>query len=518
MAGLPRDPRQKMINVMYLVLTAILALNVSHEVIDAFKVVNTSLITSNDNISASNNTLFKSLEDKLNEPASREKAEIWAPRAMKAKTLSDNLNNYIDGLKTQLLKAADLRMIYDSKTHDSVQDYNEDNLDASTRIFETFGKGEDLRKKLDQYKADMLNIGLPEDSSIKHQFENIFPVNTTPPPSQDGTKKDFTQTFFHMTPTVAALTILSKFQNNIKNAENMVVTFCHSQIGKVEVHMDQVGVLVGQSSNYLMPGQQLTVTAGVGAYSSSVKSNISINGTPINLVSGQGQYTTTVSGAGTHTVQITGSFIGEDGKPVPISQTVNYVVGTPGGAAVMLDKMNVFYIGVPNPVTINSGTGWDKTHVSIEGGDGSISPTGAPGKFDVNVKTVGNASITVSANGKNSTFPFRVKTIPDPVIKVGPSGGGRIQSVIFKNQNFVRADLENFDFDAHFNIVSATIYFSGANFSNVQSAEIHGGSLEGIKSLLQRCIPGTSVTFDNVKVQGPDGKVRNITGPGFILF
>src|SRR5665213_3226453 len=123
MAGLPKDPRQKMINVMYLVLTAILALNVSNEVISAFKVVNNSLITSNTNISASNNTLYKSLEDKLKEPQSAQKAAIWEPRAMKAKKLSDDMNNYIEGLKTDLLKAADLRMKYDSKTKDSVQDY-----------------------------------------------------------------------------------------------------------------------------------------------------------------------------------------------------------------------------------------------------------------------------------------------------------------------------------------------------------------------------------------------------------
>jgi len=517
MAGLPRDPRQKMINVMYLVLTAILALNVSNEVINAFKVVNTSLVTSNSNITASNNTLYKSLEDKLKEPQSAEKAAIWEPRAMTAKGLSDDMNNYINGLKADLLKAADLRMVYDSKTKDSVQDYREDNLDASTRLFETNGKGEELRKRLDKYKADMLSIGLPEDPSIKNQFENIFPVSTIPPPAQDGTKKDFTQTFFHMTPTVAALTILSKFQNNVKNAENMVVTFCHSQIGAVEVHMDQVGVLVGQNSNYLMPGQPLTVTAGVGAYSSSVKSNISINGQPVTLVNGQAQYTTTVSGAGEHTIQVSGSFIGEDGKPVPVSETVKYTVGTPGGAAVMLDKMNVFYIGVPNPVTISSGTGWDKTKVSMDGGTISSSGSG-PGKFTVNVKTIGKASITVNADGKASTYDFRIKRIPDPVIKVGPSAGGRVQSVIFKNQSFARADLDNFDFDARFNIVSATIYFSGANFGNVTSAEIHGGNLEGIKAQLEKCIPGTSVTFDNVKVQGPDGVIRSITGPGFILY
>src|ERR1035437_3918747 len=99
MAGLPRDPRQKMINVMYLVLTAILALNVSNEVINAFKVVNTSLITSNNNISASNNTLYNSLKEKLNKPESAEKAKIWEPRAMEAKQVAADMMIYMDSLK-----------------------------------------------------------------------------------------------------------------------------------------------------------------------------------------------------------------------------------------------------------------------------------------------------------------------------------------------------------------------------------------------------------------------------------
>ncbi len=508
MAGLPRDPRQKMINVMYLVLTAILALNVSNEVINAFKVVDTSLMTSNNSITASNNTLYKSLEEKLNEPQSKEKANIWKPNADKAKAYSADMITYIDSLKLALKKAADLRT-----KPDGTEDYREDNLDASTRLFETNKEGERLKARLDQYKQDMLNI----DPSIKKQFENNFPVNTDTKDfkTREGHHKDFTQMYFHMTPTVAALTMLSKFQNSIKNAENMVVTYCHSQIGAVEVHMDQVGILVGTNSTYLMPGQELKITAGVGAYSSAATPSISINGSNVPVSNGQGTYTTNVSGAGEHSVNVNISFKDENGKIQTKTETVKYTVGTPGGAAVMLDKMNVFYIGVPNPVTISSGTGWDKTHVSMSGG--SITPSGGPGKFTVNVKTVGKASITVNADGKASTYDFRVKRIPDPIIKVGPSAGGRIQSVVFKNQNFARADLENFDFDAHFNIVSATIYFSGANFANVQSAEIHGGSLDGVKAQLQRCIPGTSVTFDNVKVQGPDGVVRSIPGPGFIL-
>ncbi len=512
MAGLPRDPRQKMINVMYLVLTAILALNVSNEVINAFKVVDTSLITSNTNITASNSTLYKSLEDKLKEPQSAEKASIWVPKAMKAKQYSEEMMSYIDGLKSDLKKAADLKMKWDDKKKDSVEDYREDNLDASTRLFETNGKGKELKTKLEKYKKDMLDI----DPSIRKEFESTFPVNTVPPISQDGTKKDFTQAFFHMTPTVAALTMLSKFQNNIKNAENMIVTYSHNQIGQVEVHMDQVGVLVGQSSNYLMPGHHLTVTAGVGASSSSASPTISINGSGVPVTNGQGTYTTTVSGAGDHSVNVNVSFRDENNKIQTRTETIKYTVGTPGGAAVMLDKMNVFYIGVNNPVTVSSGTGWDKTHVSMAGG--TLNPAGGPGKFNVKVGTVGKASITVNADGKPSTYEFRVKRIPDPILKVGPSSGGRIQSVVFKNQSFARAELENFDFDARFSIVSATVYFSGANFPSVQAASISGGNLSGIQGQLAKCIPGTAVNFDNVKVQGPDGVVRSIPGPGFILY
>src|SRR6185312_1591789 len=179
--ALPREPRQKMINVMYLVLTAILALNVSNEVISAFRVVNKSLETSNTNIAASNETLYKSLEEKLHEPQSAEKAAIWEPKAVQAQHLSAAMYTYLDSLKQALKVAADLQMKYDEKTKDSVEDFKADNLDASTRMFETRGEGDRLKERLEQYKKNMLAI----DPSIKAQFENSFPVNTTPPKTED---------------------------------------------------------------------------------------------------------------------------------------------------------------------------------------------------------------------------------------------------------------------------------------------------------------------------------------------
>jgi gliding motility-associated protein GldM len=501
--ALPKEPRQKMINLMYLVLTALLALNVSSEILNAFKVVDVSLQNSSANLASANSTLYKSLNDKLADEKTREKAQIWQPKAERAKKLSDDMNNYIEGLKKELKAAAGLEMV------DGKESFKEDNLEAASHLFGTQKKGAELEAKLKAYREEMLKI----DPEIRKNFEKTLPVDVEPPIGQDGSKKDFTNAYFHMTPTVAGLTLLSKFQNNIKNSENQVVTFCHEQIGAVKVIFDKTGVLVGQSSNYVMPGQELTITAGIGAYSSAAQPQISIGGSSVPVIDGKGTYKISASGAGARTVPVTIRYLDQNGVSQTKTENVEYIVGTPGGSAVMLDKMNVFYIGVDNPVTISSGTGWDKTRASMTGGTLS----GSNGKFVVRVTTPGRATINVNADGKNSAFEFRVKEIPNPIFKVGP-GGTRMTSGSFKSQQYCRAELENFDFEATFRVVSATVYFSGANFPNVQTATLAGNNLGPLQAYIQRAGPGTSVTFDAVKVQGPDGKQRTIQGVGIVLY
>ena len=505
--ALPKEPRQKMINLMYLVLTALLALNVSSEILNAFKVVDTSLKTSSSNLAAANNTLYASLTDKETDPKTADKARIWKPKANQAKKLSDDFTAYIDGLKTELKKASDLTMV------DGKESFKEDNLDAATRLFDTQGKGKELEAKLIAYRKAMLDI----DTSIRTKFEKTLPIDVDPPKGQDGTTKDFTNAYFHMTPTVAGLTLLSKFQNNVKNAENQVVTFCHEQIGAVKVKFDKTGVLVGQSSNYVMPGQEVQITAGLGAYSSGAKTDISINGAAQQVVDGKATFKITASGAGPHKVPVTVHYLDQDGNPKTDNTEVEYTVGTPGGAAVMLDKMNVFYIGVPNPITISSGSGWDKTKVSMTGG----TMNGSNGKMIVNVTGGTAASINVNADGKSSSFPFRIKSIPDPIGMIGPSRGGRMASNVFKAQDFIRAELLGFDFDARFNVTGATVYFAGAGFSNsgsIQTATVTSGSLAPIKSKIDLCKPGSTVTFDDLKVVGPDGRTRTIPPVSFVLY
>ena len=508
--ALPKEPRQKMINIMYLVLTALLALNVSSEILNAFKVVDKSLMLSNTNLDGANKTLFQSLDAKLKDPMTAEKAKPWNEKALIAKAESEKLDKYIETLKVELKNEAGLKLV------EGKEQYKEDDLEAATRLFGNGeggkNKGVEFEKMLIDYRKKMLAI----DPEIAKEFATTLAVEDMEKNKtigQDGKTKEFTEAFFHMTPTVAALTLLSKFQNNVKNAENQVVTYCHTQVGAVKVVYDQFAALVGQTSNYVMPGEDMEITAGVGAYSKAAQPQITIGGSGIPIdAEGRAVYKFKASGAGPRTVPVNVTYTKPDGTKESKTFDVKYTVGTPGGAAVMLDKMNVFYIGVDNPVTIGSPTGWDKTTVSMSGG--TISGSGS--NRTVRVSAVGPASISVVADGKPTKFEFRVKKIPDPIFKVG-SGKVRMPSVEFKSQQFCRADLENFDFDLKFSIVSATVYFSGANFPNVAQASITGNSLAALSSFIQRCGPGSVVTFDNIKVQGPDG-VRGIDGKSIALY
>src|SRR5256885_5137873 len=164
--SLPREPRQKMINMMYLVLTALLALNVSSEILNAFKTVNKSLENTNVTVDHSTQTIMKSLVDKLSDPMTAAKAQVWYPKAKNATDISKGVYDYIQKLKDRILTEAD------GDPKDPNKSFKEDNLDIATRIMIEKGEGPKLLKMLTDYKQKLLSI----DPSIKTEFEKALPI------------------------------------------------------------------------------------------------------------------------------------------------------------------------------------------------------------------------------------------------------------------------------------------------------------------------------------------------------
>ncbi|MBL7732654.1 MAG: gliding motility protein GldM [Chitinophagaceae bacterium] len=499
--ALPKEPRQKMINIMYLVLTALLALNVSSEILNAFKTVRRSLENTNATVNQSTQTIMTSLEEKTTEEATKERALEWFPKAQKVVSISKQLFDYIESLKSQIITKA-------GGKPGTNEPFKEDNLDIVTKMMVKEGEGKKLKALLEKYTADMKAI----DPSIDSAFKSAF-IDVSNPPGQNGKTKEWDVAYFHMVPTVAGLTILSKFQNDIKTAENKVVAYCHQKVGEVKVIFDSYAAIVGQSTNYAMPGQEVKITAGIGAYSKSAAPSISINGTGVQLgPDGFAEYTTTATSVGEHSVPVRISFMNQvTGKVEEKNVDVKYTVASPAGASVALDEMNVLYTGWDNKVRVTaSGAGDEKVQVSIS--CGTLSKTGA-GTYIARVNTpTENCMITVSVDGKSAgSYPFRVRNIPKPIGTVGgKESGDNMSPGEIRAQGGVGAYIKDFPLNITYAVTSFTL--SADNEEGlIDEAPCQGNTWSPkARSILNGLVPGRTVTIDNIRATGPGGQTYKL--------
>jgi hypothetical protein len=188
----------------------------------------------------------------------------------------------------------------------------------------------------------------------------------------------------------------------------------------------------------------------------------------------------------------------------------------PSGASVFLEKMNVLYIGVENPLTISGGSvGSEKVKVSFA--DGSISRVSGD-RYVAKPSKPGMSQIVVTADGKSTPFPMRLKYLPPPAAFVGSKKGGAIGSAELKAIGAVIAKLEDSDFEAPYKVVSYNVGAVGGPLQMYQTFPNEGNRWSGqAASLISRCGPGTRVFFDQIQVVGPDGRKREIPGVNFLL-
>jgi gliding motility-associated protein GldM len=509
--SLPREPRQKMINMMYLVLTALLALNVSSEIINAFKTVTKSLENTNTIVNASTETLLKSLDEKTKDSATAKRANIWYPKALVVQEKSTALFSYIQSLKDDMLVAAG------GDPKNAEKKFKEDNLDIATRIMIQKGAGQKLLAELGRYKKEILAI----DPAIDSAFATSLPINLDKPASKNRAGRTWEGAYFHMVPTVAGLTILTKFQNDVKTTENRVVQFCHNKVGEVSVVFDSYGAFIGQNSNYLMPGQDLELSAGVGAFSKKAKPTIVINGNTVPIGDdGVAKTKLPGGGVGPHSVNVKISYINQEtGQMETIDKKVEYTVGQ-ANASIALDKMNVLYIGVDNPITIAaSGGGDDRVRPTIVGGGGVLTRD-KPGHYIARVNSVtDDCRISVMVDGKLAgASQFRVRTVPQAQAYVGgyPSGA-QVPAGAFRAQGGVGAGIKDFPFELTYQVVSYTLSID-TDEGDIATENGTGNAFSGrVRQIIDRqAKAGKLVTIDNIRVKGPDG--RTTPAPSLLYY
>ncbi|MGM9479221.1 gliding motility protein GldM [Pedobacter sp. GSP4] len=507
MAGGKETTRQRMINIMYLVLLAMLALNVSDTILDAFKNINDSLDTSKNNVNTSINQLFSAFENsKLKEEPAR--AQPIYDRAKQAQKAADELNNYIDGIKKEFTQAGDG---IDPETDDLV---NRSNQDIAQNIMINQKKADELKKRINATREKLISLLDPADrANVSFSLEAKDPARKR--------KGNWQETYFgEGTPLTAAMTILTKLQTDTKNAEAEVVKKLFGNMDKAQVNLDQFAAVAVAPTSYVIQGQPYTAEVFLTASDSRSTPDITVNGSKLSVKDGKGTYTGGTGSVGQFTWVGTVRVRQTDGQIKEYkTQPQTYQVAKPS-ASVSSTKLNVIYAGIPNPFTVSAaGFPLESVRASISGG----SMSGSNGNFTVNVpgSMVGqDVSINVSANNAGKTVSlgsqkFRVKGIPAPVAKVGGRAGGDIASVQLKSESEIEADLDDFPFDVKFKIqrYKLTIIKPRSDAVTIPGT---GGSFAGaVKGAINSITPGTRVFFEDIVSIGPDGRQKILPSLAF---
>jgi len=289
-----------------------------------------------------------------------------------------------------------------------------------------------------------------------------------------------------------------------------VVAFCHEQVGRVAVRFDTYAAIIGQSSSYVMPGQEVEITAGVGAFSTGAKPEITINGSRAALeADGAARAKFTAGGVGQHSVPVTIVYLDQDGKRQTITKNIDYTVGQ-SATAISLTKMNVLYIGVDNPVSIAASGGAEQLEPTIS--QGSLTKTG-PGQYIAKVNSItDNCTISVNVAGKLAGQQvFRVRTIPDPVATIGGfASGENIPAGSFKAQGGVGAYIKDFPFELTYKVTSFSIA-ADTDDGDIAEAASEGNTWSPqARAIINRVHGGQTVTIDNIRAVGPDGRSRKL--------
>jgi len=289
--------------------------NNSKSSLSVFKATLDGFENANKTISFNNILLYQEFENKLFDARFDDRAKIWNPKVIRIKELCSQLNIYIQKQKDQLKDTLGVKR--------EKELYETENFDAVNNLFIGKGVGEELLLKLKEFKKEILNV----DPKINKTFENRIEFASKGFESSAVSNNNFSKIYFNHLPVIGALALLSKFENNVLILENQLVTFCNLQQGYIDEYFSTISILIGQNSNYLKGGDELEITAGIWAFSSTVKSEIMINDKPIQVVNGVAVYKIkTQQKAGKYFVPVKIEYVAEDGRKEVVMKNISYTI------------------------------------------------------------------------------------------------------------------------------------------------------------------------------------------------
>ncbi len=497
MAGGKLTPRQKMINLMYLVFIAMLALNMSKEVLSAFGILNSKLIESNQIADANNNTLFADLSEKAeNQPGQyKEKKE----KVEQVRQISADFSNYLESLKSKVTTGLKV-------DEDGNLPYEQ--MDKGDVLDNLFFKGDKVSKegqefldRIKNYSSKVKQIAgsdLLEETKIKLDKRfSIADVNS----KKVGKAIPWIDYHYKGFPAIASLTKLTQLQFDVKTTENEIISGMFLEGVKRAASLTGFEAIVVPDKTAFFAGETVTGKIILGKKDPNLKAHaVTVNGKvlgPEAMKAGQTEFSFGAGNVGEQ--DITGEFQFKEGDSIiklPIKG--NYVVvPKPNSATISADKMNVVYRGVKNPMTISFAGVSDNNVIANAPG---LVKAGKPGQYMMSPGQGVEVPIQVSATLPDGTKVsdkkvFRIKNIPTPQGAIAKQSGELKGSKSRLENSEITVELPDFDFDLNLRVTQFTMRISGK-----PSVVVNGNRLDArAKSALATLGRGDIVTFSEIK-------------------
>jgi len=497
MAGGKLTPRQKMINLMYLVFIAMLALNMSKEVLTAFGLMNEKFESANKNQSDLNSGLLGALETKASDDPTRfmEPKRKADEVAKISKTFYDYLAGVKSGIEAGFPKEGG-KLPYEAMDKSTI-----DELWFAGDGYSP--KGKEIVAKFEEYKNGLKRV-LGEGATfqpILKEVEEKF--STADIKDKEGVKKKYLDYHFKGFPSIASVAKLGAIQNDVKTIEAGVYNVFMGNTLKQAASFKNYNAIVIPEKSAFFAGEQFKGKVVLGRYDkSTVPTKVVVNGSEINLANsledGQVNLSFNTGNVGEH--DITGKFtFMEEGSPVEIEIKGNYVVvPKPNSANISADKMNVVYRGVVNPMTISfAGISDDKVTAAAPG----LVKGSKPGQYNMSPGQGREVTINVTGklpDGQNvaDKKTFRIKDIPAPQGKIR-----REISATGSKSNLevstVTAELDDFDFELGIDVVGFNIKVPGQ-----ATIVVTGDKMDTrAKAAINKAVRGDVIIISEVKTK-----------------
>lgn len=491
MAGGNLSPRQKMINLMYLVFVAMLAMNMSKEVLSAFGLMNERFEGANSSATETNGQMLQALDQK----AAEAKGEfgVAAETAHKVSAASKKFFDFVGTLKGDVTKGLELE---NGKLPYEAMDKG-DKIDELWFSGENYtAKGKSVIEAIETFKSE-LKAALGNEKKYEAILSDVIAkFDTKDVKKNDGSTDKFLNYHFKGFPAIASLAKLTAWQNDAKKVESDVIAAALGKAAVQAASMKNYQAIVVLEKNAYFQGEQVKGKVVLGRYDENTKPT-SFKG-PGKLENGQAVISMTAGGIGEQNINGEFTFL-EDGKNIPLKFQGTYVVvPRPNQAIISADKMNVVYRGVENPISVSiPGVAANNVTASAPG----MRAGSGQGKY-VLVPGAGS-EVKITATGKlpdgktvSSTTPFRIKALPKPTGKVRGDVSPKGPKSSLENST-ITAEMEDFDFPVTVRVKQFNLKVPGQPTVVVSGNKMNAAALAAIK----KAGKGDIITISEIKAE-----------------